>query len=64
MITRKTEILLGLYKTEKERYEEKEVYKSQGYRILEEGAASFGKEDVSGTDIKAGEICLFVKYIK
>ena len=64
MIVRRTEILLGLYRTAEERDKEIEQLEFDGYKVLETGAASFSKEDVEGTCIKPGEICLYAKYIK
>lgn len=64
MITRKTEILLGLYTSEEDRIKEKDDMLSNGYEVLEMGVASFSKEDVEATGIEAGEICLFAKYVK
>lgn len=64
MITRKTEILLGLYTSEDDRTNEKDEMISNGYEVMEMGVASFSKEDVEGTDIESGEICLFAKYVK
>jgi hypothetical protein len=64
MVVRKSEKVLCVYTNSVDRDVEVLRLKSEGYVLTDEGYASFDAETLKGTDLKPGEIYMYVTYEK